>query len=89
MWARGESRARCLTGAHCLAFWWSRSCRSAISGAGWRSPEKLGVHYLVAQLGCTLVVLIMGYVLNKAWTFAARQAVAPTLRDPQTDSSDR
>lgn len=33
--------------------------------------EQLGLHYLLAQVLATLVVLSVGYVLNKTWTFGA------------------
>jgi putative flippase GtrA len=43
----------------------------ALTGAGMFVATKvLGLHYLLAQLGCTILVLLLGYVLNKAWTFA-------------------
>ena len=31
----------------------------------------LHVHYLLAQVGCTGVFLVVGFLLNKAWTFRA------------------
>ncbi|MFT3927510.1 MAG: GtrA family protein [Myxococcales bacterium] len=43
-----------------------------VTGAGMAFlTERFGMHYLAAQIVCTLLVLIMGYVLNKMWTFAA------------------
>ena len=30
----------------------------------------LGVHYLVAQVAATAIVLVLNFVLNKVWTFA-------------------
>ena len=42
----------------------------------WLLVDRMHVYYLVAQLICTLTVLIVGYTLNKAWTFAAvRRAI--------------
>lgn len=47
-----------------------------LTGAGVSfASERLGLHYLVAQLVCTVLVLGMGYVVNRAWTFA----VGPSL----------
>lgn len=31
--------------------------------------ESLGVHYLVGQVAATLAVLLVGFVLNRTWTF--------------------
>lgn len=46
---------------------------AGLSGAGmWVLTEQLHVHYLVAQLVCTFGVLVVGYLLNKFWTFAPR-----------------
>ena len=33
--------------------------------------QRLTMHYLVAQCLCTVVVLLVGFVLNKVWTFKA------------------
>lgn len=45
----------------------------ALSGAVVKLlTEGLGVHYLVAQLFATVLVLATGFVLNKVWTFAQR-----------------
>jgi dolichyl-phosphate beta-glucosyltransferase len=42
----------------------------------WLLVYSLHVYYLAAQLICTLLVLLVGYTLNKAWTFASsRRAV--------------
>ncbi|WP_437733317.1 glycosyltransferase [Sorangium sp. So ce1335] len=52
-----------------------------------------GVHYLLAQIACTAVVLVVGYVLNKSWTFAAqgkrssRAPEASNARELETESS--
>jgi putative flippase GtrA len=43
----------------------------AISGYGVKAATTLGVSYLLAQVACTIVVLGVGYVLNRLWTFAA------------------
>ncbi len=34
--------------------------------------ESMHLHYLIAQLFATIIVLGSGYVLNKIWTFAQR-----------------
>jgi dolichyl-phosphate beta-glucosyltransferase len=45
-----------------------------LNGAGmWFATTRLDVHYLVAQLGCTAAVLVIGYLLNSAWTFRSRR----------------
>jgi putative flippase GtrA len=47
---------------------------AVLNGAGmWFATSKLHVHYFVAQLGCTAAVLVIGYLLNVAWTFGAPQ----------------
>jgi putative flippase GtrA len=40
-----------------------------LSGYGVRFGVALGVHYVVAQAICTVVFLVLGYYLNKFWTF--------------------
>jgi putative flippase GtrA len=43
---------------------------AALNGLGMKlATTRLGVHYFVAQLGCTAAVLVIGYALNKVWTF--------------------
>lgn len=46
---------------------------AATSWYGARLAESYGVNYVVAQLGCTLLTLLVGFVLNRYWTFAARR----------------
>lgn len=36
----------------------------------WAGTQALGWHYLAAQALATLVVLALGYQLNRSWTFA-------------------
>jgi dolichyl-phosphate beta-glucosyltransferase len=43
-----------------------------VSGAGARLANRLGIHYLLAQVACTAIVLGLGFVLNRFWTFAAK-----------------
>ena len=31
--------------------------------------DGMGVHYVAAQLAVTLLVLVTGYLANRAWTF--------------------
>lgn len=38
----------------------------------------IGVHYLLAQIVATAVVLFWNYALNKYWTFAKDSSCAPT-----------
>jgi putative flippase GtrA len=54
---------------------------AALSGAGmWYATERLHAHYLLAQLFCTGAVLVLGYVVNKLWTFGASAAPATEPR---------
>ncbi|MEO1173039.1 MAG: GtrA family protein [Myxococcota bacterium] len=43
------------------------------SGLGVAAGTALGVHYLVSQLVCTGLVLVVGFFLNRFWTFAERR----------------
>jgi putative flippase GtrA len=48
-----------------------------LNGAGmWFATSKLGLHYFVAQLGCTGLVLAIGYLINAAWTFRSHRATS-------------
>jgi putative flippase GtrA len=53
----------------------------ALNGVGmWLATSKLGLHYFIAQLGCTGLVLAIGYLINAAWTFRShRAAPRPSL----------
>ena len=33
------------------------------------ATDALGIHYFVGQLAATLAVLVLGYLLNRSWTF--------------------
>lgn len=45
---------------------------AALNGGGmWLLSRRLHLHYLLAQLVCTLVVLAVGFVVNRAWTFGS------------------
>jgi putative flippase GtrA len=45
---------------------------AALHGVGmWAGVQRLGVHYLVAQVCCTAAIVVIGFLLNKAWTFHA------------------
>jgi putative flippase GtrA len=39
------------------------------AGGMWLATKQLGIQYLLAQVGCTAIVLVAGFLLNKAWTF--------------------
>jgi putative flippase GtrA len=39
------------------------------SGAGVHLGAEIGLHYIAAQLACTLVFLVLGFLLNRAFTF--------------------
>ncbi len=41
------------------------------AGGMWLAAEQLGINYLLAQLGCTALVLVAGFTLNKVWTFGS------------------
>lgn len=44
---------------------------ASLNGAGmWALTHFIHLHYLLAQLLCTLSVLVFGYWLNRTWTFA-------------------
>lgn len=45
---------------------------ATLSWSGARFAERVGLNYLIAQLGCTVIVLVVGFFLNRYWTFAAR-----------------
>jgi putative flippase GtrA len=67
---------------------------TALSGFGMSYlVSQRGVHYLLAQIACTSVVLIVGYALNKFWTFAepgkrsSRAPDASNARELETESS--
>jgi dolichyl-phosphate beta-glucosyltransferase len=48
------------------------SVSAGLNFAGmWLLVARLHIYYLAAQFVCTLFVLIFGYTLNKAWTFAS------------------
>lgn len=36
----------------------------------WAGTELLHMHYLVAQVIATALILVLGFVLNRSWTFA-------------------
>jgi dolichyl-phosphate beta-glucosyltransferase len=51
---------------------------AVLNGVGmWFATSRLGLHYLVSQLGCTAVVLVVGYLLNAAWTFRTYEQLPP------------
>lgn len=43
----------------------------AVSGFGVRAATDAGASYLLAQALCTVIVLFLGYLLNRAWTFSS------------------
>ena len=44
---------------------------AALNGLGmWLAVTHYHLHWLPAQVVCTVAVLVVGYLLNKAWTFA-------------------
>jgi glycosyltransferase involved in cell wall biosynthesis len=44
---------------------------AALNAAGmWLLTDRFAMHYLAAQVVCTLFVLGFGFVVNRAWTFA-------------------
>jgi len=52
---------------------------AVLNGVGmWFATTRLGLHYLVSQLGCTAGVLVVGYLLNAAWTFRTYEREVPS-----------
>jgi putative flippase GtrA len=46
-----------------------------LNGLGmWLAVQRLHIYYLAAQVACTGAVLVVGFVLNKIWTFGPRSA---------------
>ncbi len=43
----------------------------AVSGFGVRAATAAGASYMLAQVACTLIVLFLGYLLNRLWTFSS------------------
>lgn len=44
---------------------------AALNGAAvWLALVALGLHYLLAQVLATLIVLVLGYRLNRTWSFS-------------------
>lgn len=64
---------------------------ATLNGAGmWFATTRLHLYYLVAQLGCTAVVLVIGYLLNSVWTFrSGRVANSETSMGPELSSGHR
>lgn len=58
--------------------WWPAWCRfHATAGAGAllgmalvHAGVRAGLHYLLAQAAATLVVLLAGFAVNRAWAFS-------------------
>lgn len=46
---------------------------AALSWYGARLAESHGVNYLLAQVLCTVLTLVLGFSLNRYWTFAPRR----------------
>jgi glycosyltransferase involved in cell wall biosynthesis len=61
---------------------------AALNGLGmWFATTRLGLHYFVAQLGCTAGVLVLGYLLNAAWTFRSRETASGREKGRQPEHS--
>jgi dolichyl-phosphate beta-glucosyltransferase len=55
----------------------------ALNGTGmWLAMDRLRLHYLLAQALCTGAVLVVGFVLNKTWTFAQKRLRASAPPQP-------
>lgn len=39
----------------------------------WVALEMVGLHYLVSQVGATMLVLLWNYLGNRGWTFGGRR----------------
>jgi putative flippase GtrA len=46
------------------------------AGGMWVGTKWLGINYLITQIGCTALVLAIGFILNKMWTFGTAEAVS-------------
>ena len=56
---------------------------ASLNGLGMSfATSRLGMHYFTAQLGCTAAVLVIGYLLNAAWTFRSRRAAPGSTSTP-------
>jgi len=51
---------------------------AGVSWSGAKLASQLGVNYLLAQLACTGLVLVLGFLLNRYWTFAKRETKEQT-----------
>jgi glycosyltransferase involved in cell wall biosynthesis len=59
----------------------------ALNGLGmWFATSRLGLHYFVAQLGCTGLVLVIGYLINAAWTFRSHRVATRPDRSRWRDA---
>jgi dolichyl-phosphate beta-glucosyltransferase len=59
---------------------------TAMNAAGmWYAVHALHVRYLVAQIFCTGLVLVLGFAFNRLWTFASRESadVAALVSPPR------
>jgi glycosyltransferase involved in cell wall biosynthesis len=54
------------------------------AGGMWLGTKLLGINYLITQVGCTALVLAVGFVLNKLWTFGTFDAL-PVKHAHETD----
>ena len=62
---------------------------AALNGIGMSfATSRLGMHYFTAQLGCTAAVLVIGYLLNAAWTFRSRRAASGSVPTPAGELAD-
>lgn len=53
------------------------SLGAALSWWGVRAGTELGMYYLTAQILCTLIFLILGFLVNKIWTFETAKIRSP------------
>jgi putative flippase GtrA len=61
---------------------------AALNFAGmWLLVDRMHVYYLAAQVFCTLGVLLVGYTLNKAWTFASSRRALPSAEGAATSAA--
>jgi len=50
------------------------------AGGMWLATKQLGMHYFLAQMICTIFVLVAGFLLNKVWTFGAHSTASRAKR---------
>ncbi len=58
------------------------------AGGMWLGTKVLDVNYLITQIGCTALVLAIGFLLNRVWTFGTVHTVAVKPADQAQHRSE-